>query len=61
MTVLDNAASAVAPATGERGKEGGSVWWIDADILGWRPDRTYDVWHDRALFQFLTEPAQRAQ
>ena len=31
----------------------------DADVTGWRPDRRFDVWHDRALFHFLTEPEQR--
>ena len=29
---------------------------------GWNnPDRAYDVWHDRALFHFLTEPAERSR
>lgn len=26
----------------------------------WQPPRQYDVWHDRAAFHFLTEPADRA-
>ena len=30
-----------------------------ADITRWQPQRQYDVWHDRAVFHFLTEPAQR--
>jgi SAM-dependent methyltransferase len=60
VTVLDIAASAIAAAKDEPGHDGGPVRWIEADILGWRPDRTYDIWHDRALFHFLTEPAQRA-
>ena len=37
------------------------VDWIVADITQWRPSRHYDVWHDhRAVFHFLTEPADRA-
>ena len=31
-----------------------------ADIRHWRPDRAFDVWHDRAVFHFLTEPEDRA-
>ncbi len=59
VTVLDIAASAIAAATNEQSDTGESVRWIDADILAWRPDRTYDVWHDRALFHFLTDPIER--
>lgn len=37
------------------------VRWIVADITAWTPDRAYDVWHDRAVFHFLTEPQAQAQ
>jgi 2-polyprenyl-3-methyl-5-hydroxy-6-metoxy-1,4-benzoquinol methylase len=30
------------------------------DVLRWEPDRTYDIWHDRAVFHFLTNPADRS-
>ena len=53
LTVLDIAASAI-------GGVAESVRWIEADILDWRPDRAYDVWHDRALFHFLVDPGDRA-
>lgn len=42
------------PARGDR------VRWLHADITLWSPERTYDLWHDRAVFHFLTEPAERA-
>ena len=58
VTVLDIATSAIAAAKGGSGDAGESVRWIDGDVLGWKPDRTYDVWHDRALFHFLTEPEE---
>lgn len=29
--------------------------WIEADITDFRLVKTYDVWHDRAAFHFLTE------
>ena len=28
--------------------------WIVADLLAWRPKRTYTAWHDRAVFHFIT-------
>src|SRR5690606_16333278 len=31
-----------------------------ADATQWRPARTYDFWHDRAAFHFLTQAADRA-
>ena len=29
-----------------------------SDITTFKPDRTFDVWHDRAAFHFLTEAEQ---
>ncbi len=31
-----------------------------ADVTRWVPAQTFEVWHDRAAFHFLTEPADRA-
>jgi len=37
------------------------VRWIEADITGVDlPSNRYDIWHDRAVFHFLTAPEQRA-
>lgn len=36
-----------------------SVTWIHDDVLRWRPERRYGVWHDRALFHFLTAEEDR--
>ncbi len=30
-----------------------------ADAMTWEPSRTYDIWHDRASFHFLTEEHDR--
>jgi len=30
------------------------VTWIAADVTAWEPSRSYDLWHDRAAFHFLT-------
>ena len=60
ITVLDIAAPALEAAKERLGPEAGKVHWEVADITEWRPARQYDVWHDRAVFHFLTEPQQRA-
>ena len=36
------------------------VTWLHADVLTWRPQRRWGLWHDRAVFHFFTEPADRA-
>jgi SAM-dependent methyltransferase len=36
-----------------------AVSFVVADILSWQPGRTYDAWHDRAVFHFLVRPDQR--
>lgn len=59
VTVLDIAASALEAAKRRLGDDAAKVRWEDADITDWQPSRRYDVWHDRAVFHFLTEPEQR--
>jgi 2-polyprenyl-3-methyl-5-hydroxy-6-metoxy-1,4-benzoquinol methylase len=59
LTVLDIAASALEAAKRRLGEEAAKVHWEVADITDWQPSRRYDVWHDRAVFHFLTEPEQR--
>jgi SAM-dependent methyltransferase len=59
LTVVDASPSAMDIARG-RWPAGDQVEWIDADLLGWHPDRRWDVWHDRAVFHFLIHEAQRA-
>jgi len=59
LTVLDVSAGALAAARDHLGERAGEVRWIEADLLQWRPDRAYDLWHDRAVFHFLTGRAER--
>jgi SAM-dependent methyltransferase len=65
LTVLDLSAAALATARARLGATGGmgnSVRWLEADILQAElPARSYDIWHDRAVFHFLTDPAERAR
>jgi len=62
LTVLDLSSTAIAAAQNALGNRAGKVRWIQADVLE-APLRAagYGVWHDRAVFHFLTEPAARAQ
>lgn len=59
ITVLDLSATALAAARARLGDKGNKVEWIVADVTQWRPSATYDVWHDRAAFHFLTEKSQQ--
>jgi trans-aconitate methyltransferase len=60
VTVLDIADSALEAARSRLGPRAQAVTWIAADITEWRPAAGFDLWHDRAVFHFLTEPGQRA-
>jgi 2-polyprenyl-3-methyl-5-hydroxy-6-metoxy-1,4-benzoquinol methylase len=56
LTVLDIADAALDHSRARLGAPAQDVTWIAADVTSWRPDRTYDVWHDRATLHFLTAP-----
>lgn len=59
VTVVDVSETALAVARDRLGARGDQVVWVVADVVAWEPDRTFDVWHDRAVFHFLTEAAER--
>ncbi|HZW25091.1 MAG TPA: class I SAM-dependent methyltransferase [Gallionella sp.] len=60
LTVLDLSAAALGAARRRLGAQENRVRWIEADITGADlPANRYDVWHDRAVFHFLTTPEQR--
>ncbi len=60
LTVLDLSGSALGSARSRIGGKADRVTWITADVTLWQPSRSYDVWHDRAAFHFLTEPNDQA-
>jgi len=60
LTVLDISAAGLDRAAGRLGSRRAEVSWIEADVTTeWRVP-IVDIWHDRALFHFLTERADRA-
>ncbi|UQD56798.1 class I SAM-dependent methyltransferase [Flavobacterium sp. K5-23] len=54
ISVLDISAKALERAKKRLGKNASKVNWIVSDITEFKPDTTYDIWHDRATFHFLT-------
>ncbi|HEU0220405.1 MAG TPA: class I SAM-dependent methyltransferase [Gallionella sp.] len=61
LSVLDLSAAALAAARNRLGSRASGVRWIEADITGANlPANQLDVWHDRAVFHFLTAPEDRA-
>ena len=60
LTVLDLSAAALQAARRRLGAQESLVRWIEADITEVDlPGKRYDVWHDRAVFHFLTTQKQR--
>lgn len=62
VTVLDISAQALEVCRGRLGSAAADVSWIAGDILDVQlPAARYDIWHDRAVFHFLTDEAARRQ
>jgi len=60
LTVLDLSAAAMQAARQRLGAQESKVHWIEADITQVDlPVKRYDIWHDRAVFHFLTTQKQR--
>ena len=60
LTVLDVAQVALDHARTRLGQAADGVTWIQGDITSVElPEAAFDVWHDRAVFHFLTTPAGR--
>lgn len=58
ITVLDISAKALDKAKTRLGNKAEKVNWIVSDITKFEPDTTFDIWHDRAAFHFLTTKEQ---
>ena len=54
ITVLDISKNALERCQQRLGKKAEKVEWIVADITQFQPSRSYALWHDRAVFHFLT-------
>ena len=54
LTGLDASAGALERARTRLGSSADRVKWLVSDIARLSPSRTWDIWHDRAVFHFLT-------
>jgi SAM-dependent methyltransferase len=60
VTVLDISQAGLDLSALRLGRRASEAHWITADVTEWNPSRRFDIWHDRAAFHFLTDPADRA-
>lgn len=60
VTVLDISQAAIDRAQQRLGARAGEVGWLAADVTAGPDVGTFDVWHDRAVFHFLTASTDRA-
>ena len=61
LSVLDISESALAHARTRLGRQAKRVEWYEADITAFAPPHPYQLWHDRAVFHFLTDPEDRSK
>ncbi len=59
VSVADISAAALKRAQAELGEEARRVRWGEADARKHDFGRRFDLWHDRAVFHFMVEPADR--
>ena len=61
ITVLDISAQALEKSKKRLGEKARKIKWVISDITEFKPDTTFDVWHDRATFHFLTSDEKVAK
>src|SRR5262249_27322512 len=59
LTVLDISEAALGRSKQRLGPKADQVSWLVADITRWQPPRQWQIWHDRAVFHFLTEQSDQ--
>jgi SAM-dependent methyltransferase len=60
VAVLDISEAAIERDRKRLGAKASQIQWITADVTAGLGLETFDVWHDRAVFHFLTAPGDRA-
>jgi len=61
LAVLDVAGAALDRARTRLGAKASVPIWIEADVTGEWSLKPIDIWHDRAVFHFLTDPEDRTR
>ena len=58
LSVSDISAAAIDRAKVRLGEKASKVTWIISDVTDFKPTESYDFWHDRAVFHFLTNESE---
>ena len=61
LGVLDISGAALARVQARLGDRATGVEWFEADVRAFTSPHRWDLWHDRAVFHFLTHPEDRAR
>jgi SAM-dependent methyltransferase len=61
LVVLDMSDAALQRVRARLGPSASVPVWIVSDVAGDWSSKPMDIWHDRAVFHFLTDPADRAR
>jgi len=61
LAVLDISTKALAYSKERLGKKAAEVEWYPTDIVDFKPPHLFSLWHDRAVFHFLTDLKDRRQ
>jgi len=57
ITLLDISERALRESRCRLGDAAAPLSFCEADVTRWTPPRRWDIWHDRAVFHFLTDAA----
>jgi SAM-dependent methyltransferase len=61
ITLLDISSEALDVTRTRLGAQAEPITWLEGDVTSLAlPEKGFDLWHDRAVFHFLTNPVQRA-
>lgn len=61
LSVLDISGNALANAKQRLGHLAQQIEWVEADVTEFNSSQTFSLWHDRAVFHFLTSESDRCQ
>jgi len=59
LAVLDISGEALSQLRERLGTRAASVEWLESDVTSFQPTHPFGLWHDRAVFHFLTKPEDR--
>ena len=54
ITILDIARTAIERTQQRLADRSQQVTWVEGNITGYTPGQRFDIWHDRAVFHYLT-------